>query len=632
MELAETPAVHTPEWDELVRWISPRPVVRVDPDSAHTYSLVARIDEGEPEVPYALHITHPDHHRYAYIVFDLDISRESEAGVWRDADTITTLLAEHGLEHMVSRSGPAGGVHVWVPVSDEAGMAPDRVARLAHAAERHLPTLDTNPLTTPGTGAVRPPGAPHRAGGRAELIHPTCLDEALWVCDTTTNTLEKLEALAEAFGAAQIDAEAVEANAVAAQRIDAAAVRLHGRRSPMPEMVRQLLDQHPEDPSAHLARILLRLALARWGLEDVRRMVASDSTAPGLEHLRTRRFGHGRPRVRRTAGDRAARLERKWRKAVAYASRLAPETARAERDLVALREIGAAVLEAVAHPDQWTEEAGPADQRTLVGILHVALTARAQEAEVDIDIRRLALSTGLGKSTVARALHRLSLDGRVVRVAEAEGTHAARWRLVHPARWPAVVPGETGGTQGNPAPALQPTSGGHLQSVEDLTHRTQAYLEAVAHEVFAEYSPTHPRGLGRHVARTYAALVEEGPHLYSIDTSALVRRTGHGEARILRHLRILAHHGLIDPLTHLPTDTAALDAAAVRLGTAGVHAARERRYTAEREAYAAWTAEVARLRAPIALRGWTRRADRYARTANGAPDHAAQIARHLPAA
>ena len=592
------------------------------------------MDAGEPACPYALHLTNTDH-RFEFIVFDLDVSRESLAGVWRDADTITTLLAEHGLDHMVSRSGPGGGIHVWVPVSGEHGMEAHVVARLARAAERRLPTLDIAPLLNPTTGAVRPPGAPHRAGGRAELLHPLTAEDALLVCDTDTNTVEKFEALAVALGAEKLDIEETTAADTAAERIDPVAVRLRGRRSPMPDMVRHLLDTGPgQDPSAHVARILPRLALARWSLTDVQRLVEeTDPTAPGLEHLRSRRFGTGRRR--RPETEQAALLTRQWTKAVAFAARLAPGVERAERDLLALRGIGAAVLEVVAErPELWTEEAGPADQRTLVGVLGVALSACAQDGEVDVDIRRLALATGLGKSTVARALQRLYKDGRLIQVAGAEGTQAARWRLVHPDQWKVVVPGETGGTQGEPAPALPlpPHPEGYLATREDLLHRVKDYLEVVSHEVFTEHSPTHPRGLGRHMARTYAALIDQSSHLYTVDIQALSRSTGHTPARTARHLRILTEHGLIDPHTGLPTDATALDEAAIRLGTTGVHAARERRYTAEREAHAAWHAELARLRAPVALRPRTRSADRYARTPNGDPDHAAQLARHLVAA
>src|SRR5699024_7898020 len=170
-------------------------------DGTHTYARTHGVADGEPQdMPYALHLTN-DAHRYAHVVFDLDTSRDGLAGVWRDADTLTGMLAEAGLEHVVSRSGPGGGIHVWVPVSAEAGLDPVDVSALARGAARPIPSLDPGPLTNPATGAARPPGAPHRAGGRAELLHPADPTDALSMFDAPDNTRERFAALADAFGA-----------------------------------------------------------------------------------------------------------------------------------------------------------------------------------------------------------------------------------------------------------------------------------------------------------------------------------------------------------------------------------------------------------------------------------------------
>ena len=157
LRLAETPVTHSSEWDELVRWIAPRRVVRVDPDSSHSYALISPMDAGEPQAPYALHLTDLDH-RFQFLVFDLDVSCGGQASVWRDADAITTLLAEHGLDHFVSRSGPGGGIHVWAPVSGEHGLDPVEVTRLARAAERRPPTL--TPRYSPAIGVSPAPHSP----------------------------------------------------------------------------------------------------------------------------------------------------------------------------------------------------------------------------------------------------------------------------------------------------------------------------------------------------------------------------------------------------------------------------------------------------------------------------------------
>ncbi|MFE1471703.1 hypothetical protein [Nocardiopsis dassonvillei] len=605
----------------------------MDLDQEHTYADTHDVAAGEPQVPYALHLA-DSAGQYRYVVFDLDTGREDEGAVWRDADTLTGHLDQAHLDYFLSRSGPGGGMHIWVPVSAEDGLDPADVARLARAAARNLPTLDISPLTTRGTGAARPPGSPHRHGGRAELLYPSAPEDALMVCDTQANTTAAFQALANALGAQELDAQEENAATEQAGRIDTAALRLRGRRRPMPAKVRALLDADPgDDPSAHLARILPSLALARWSLQDVRTLVAAEPGAPGLEHLRTRRFGTGR--LPRREDDRQARLARKWRHALTFAARLAPTVQRVEaleRDLVGLRGIGAAVLEAVADPDLWTKEAGPADQMTLLGVLHVALVACAQDGEVDVDVRRLALDTGFGKSTVARALHRLRRDGRLVQAGEAEGTRAARWRLVHPTRWSGVRPGQRDGTQVNHAPAPRTHPEVAPPTRQELLERVQGRLELSAHEVWTGHSLTHAPGLGHHIEQTYAALMKYEPHLYAVDPETVSRLTGYSTTRTARHLRILIQHGLIHPHTGLPTGAAALDEAAARLGTVGVRAARKRRYEAERAAHAAWHDEVARRRTPMVLRRPRWHRERYAVRPDGSFDHSAQIARYLAAA
>lgn len=628
--LAETPTAHSPTWEELTRWISPRRVVRVDSNGDHTYARVHYVAAGEPQVPYALHLTTTSH-RYAHVVFDLDTGRHPDGvgAVWRDADLLLEHLEAQSLEYVVAESGPTGGIHVWVPVSDEDGLDADDVARLARTVAHHLPSLDIGMLTSPAKGAVRPPGAPHRHGGRSRLLHPATADDALSVFDTTANTAARFEALAVALGVKELEeAEAASAEE-AAERIDHQAVRLRGRRRPMPDMVRHLLHSDPgADTSAHLGRILPRLALARWSLADVRALVAAEPDAPGLEHLRTRRFGTGRRP--RPPEEQQARLEHQWKRAVEFAAGLAPSGDRAERDLSGLRAVAAQALEAEADPSWWTHQAGQSDRRVLLAVHLVALTACV--TEVDVDVRRVAQLAGVGKSTAHRALVRLCQDARLTQVAPAEGQRSARYRLLPRDQW--ISPTHPGGTQVEHAPATDTPQQTPLPTREDLLTRLRERLEIAQHDVWAEHSPTHPRGLGRHVELTYAALADQSAHLDAVDLESVAARTGYSTATTVRHLRILARNGLINPVTLAPTTPAAsaMDAAAARLGTQGVRAARERRYTAERAVYAAWLTELERLRAPVALRPRVRPGDRYARTLGGDPDHATQLARHLAAA
>src|SRR5699024_5223279 len=233
-------------------------------------------------------------------------------------------------------------------------------------------------------------------------------------------------------------------------------------------------------------------------------------------HVRTRRFDYGR-RPRQDA-DRDAVIERQWTKAVEFASGASPVWDRTERDLTGLRTLAAQILDAVGIEQWWSRQAGQADARTLLAVLHVAL--RSGQQEVDVDIRRLALAAGLGKSTSARALTRLCMDGRLVQAAAAEGTHAARYRLACPTEWPGHNTHNRGGTQGIP-PRADPSQETSLPTREDLLHRVAQRLENASHDVWAEHSPTHPRGLGRHVEATYAALTEQSTHLDAVNLDAL---------------------------------------------------------------------------------------------------------------
>ena len=58
-------------------------------------------------------------------------------------------------------------MHVWLAAAEPipAGV----VATLARAAARSYPTLGIEPLLNPTTGGLRPPGSPHRHGGRSTI-------------------------------------------------------------------------------------------------------------------------------------------------------------------------------------------------------------------------------------------------------------------------------------------------------------------------------------------------------------------------------------------------------------------------------------------------------------------------------
>jgi hypothetical protein len=251
--------------------------------------------------------------------FDLDAGK---GPVGADTARLCALLNRARLPHVVCASGPTGGQHVWVALARPAPA--DEVARLARALARMLPSLDIAPLTNPRTGALRPPGAPHRITGTSRVVAGR--PQALLAPTATTDQLRTLAGLAE-----QAAPPAAATAARALGRDADGRAHLLGERRPLPRAARNALDtplREDDDASAVLACVLVGAARARWRFED---MAALLDTAPGLEHARSERAGAGR--IRRSRDGALRLLLRQWERACAYLAAAAPaETLVDERD------------------------------------------------------------------------------------------------------------------------------------------------------------------------------------------------------------------------------------------------------------------------------------------------------------
>jgi IclR helix-turn-helix domain len=257
-------------------------------------------------------------------------------------------------------------------------------------------------------------------------------------------------------------------------------------------------------------------------------------------------------------------------------------------------------------PTVWAGQAGPADRAVLDALCLISL--RCGQPAVDASVRRLALLCGLGRSTVHRALARLTAAGWIALETPADGPHAARWRLHSPAtNVLATNPGtttnqqvNTGGTQGVPPPR----GGTPVPPPGDLETQLAERLQVLAHDAFAYPAGTRlllggvSGGLGHHLARSYLALTQAPRPAMS---DALSQVTGYTTATSRNHLRHLAAVGLARR-TKRGWRTAGgpgqLDRVAKRLGSAGLADARARRYAAETERYAWWLEELAWMHAP----------------------------------
>ncbi len=564
----------------LTRALSPRPLVRVaDVDAygkaVNTYTRRARTAGARPDAPWAVYLT-DQAGSFRLLAFDFDAAKGDPAA---DAAVLCGWLEHAGLAHLLTRSGPSGGRHVWLALAEavDAG-AVDTLARLARA---RLPSLDIAPLSNPVTGCVRPPGSPHRAGGSS-----TVLAGDLAVLATPTATAADVTSLVEVLAAGhQPEPLAPLADPGAPLPTDRAGrLYLPGVRRQLPAGSVQALqvDAAAVDANTVLCRVLNGAAAARWRCADIAVLVAH---SPGLEHVRSQGQGPGMPRRVRSPGESRAVLARQWDRAVRWVA-AHPRASNLEDPTFEPR--AAALADVVEHAQtradaaagRWAGPGGPADRRVLDALC--VLSLHAVSTVVEADIRRLGLVCGIGRETARTALLRLARDGWVTRHAPADGPRAASWILNEVLSTVADVPGRS-------QAAPRPPGAGSAERNRWLT-LLRTRLAAAAHDAF-----TPAGGLGHATGQLYATLTTQpattsqlaqqlgtspgdiGIRLGTLRAARLARRTCKGWSVVRADRR---------------------DAAALRLGVAGRLADRARRYALEREAFAWWTDELTWMHAP----------------------------------
>jgi len=565
---------------ELTRAVSPRPLVRVaDVDAygtvVNTYTRRARVAGARPNAPWAVYLTDPTG-AFRLLAFDFDAAKGDPAA---DAAKLCGWLEHAGLTHVLACSGPSGGRHVWLALAD--AVDPGTVDTLARLVRARLPSLDIAPLANPVTGCVRPPGAPHRAGGSSTVLagEPAALAAPTVAAADVTRLVEMLGAGHRPEPLAPLADPAAPLPTDRAGRLYLPGVR---RQLPAGSVQALEVDAAAMDANRVLCRVLNGAAAARWRCADIAVLVAR---SPGLEHVRSQGQGPGVPRRVRSPVESRAVLARQWDRAVRWvaahprASTLEDPTfeprAAALADLVE-----ATQTRADAAAGRWAGPGGPADRRVLDALC--ALSLHAVSAVVEADIRRLGLVCGIGRETARTALLRLARDGWVTRHAPAEGPRAASWILSEQLSTASHVPSRS-------QAAPRPPGTGSAERDRWLT-LLRSRLGAAAHAVF-----TPVGGLGHATGQLYATLTTQpastgqlaqqlgtfpedtGIRLGLLRVARLARRTSKGWSVVRADRR---------------------DAAAVRLGVAGRLADRARRYTLEREAFAWWTGELTWMHAP----------------------------------
>ncbi|MFB8191331.1 hypothetical protein ACFC14_18590 [Microbacterium sp. NPDC055988] len=529
------------------------------------------MSRGVPSTSWAMSLAGTDH-RYRFLCFDLDVKTPAAADQMpRDLQLLTSLLDELRIAYVVCVSGPTGGRHVWVALSDHQDAA--AVAQLGRLAKASLPTLDYGMLSNPVAGCARPPGAPHRLGGASVPVAGSL--DALRAPSTSNADFQALtDRFAELALARPAESEQ------SAPETGPLPVDEHGRlylpgarRDLSPDVAAAVDTAVTGDASATLWKILLGAAAARWRHADVAALVMEGK--PGLERVRTIPGATGRvARPRGGSKSPAAVLRTEWDKAVRQIASSGAQgsdptfESRAAAIATHVRELQE---RADASVGRWQRGAGPTERRIL-DVLSV-LALQAVNARVEADIRRLAVLAGIGRETARTALRSLASDGWIVRAAVAEGPHGALW---------SIDPKNVLHRESDPSRSQADTPRGSAER-ETLLQTLTRRIHAATHDVFS-----HGGSLGLRTGNLFARLTEQPS-----PTPAIAAGLGVSVGWVASRLSVLGQFGLaehhVEGWTVPGVDRRG--AVAELLNVAGRLEARRRRYDVERELWAWWRAE-----------------------------------------
>lgn len=224
-----------------------------------------------------------------------------------------------------------------------------------------------------------------------------------------------------------------------------------------------------ETDHAALAALATAAVNAGWTRHEWEIWVTEDNQRGLTRSYILRHTRKGRE-FTRSAHSMRGLLRRVWDKAEEFA-----QDSPAFTDEFAVRRWVEA-LRSLSHRDSWGGQAGNSDRLILDALLDTA--ARQRTTVVTASVRDLSEATGIGRTTVSRALKRLAERGYVSVAQESRGDHAHRYRLSRPKRY-------LGGTPSLPDRGVDP----HVPPV----HLSR--LDAFA-----------PAALGRTAARVLAAL------------------------------------------------------------------------------------------------------------------------------
>ena len=546
----------------------------------NTYREV-RWDVSAPAGPYAVYLARDG--LFFTLALDLDCG---DADALRDQATVLrAILDRAGVRYVETRSG--GSAHGHLLSTWPAGLPAREVADVMRALRSLAPDLDITPMFNPMTGAIRPPGSPHRSGGVCTVIGDD--DTALRVLQTGNAhpAWTRLHGILALPDSNRIEGD----NRLAATTLPdsptpprTARTPAH-RREPSPRIAKLIADGDTEgryrDRSALAFAITVSLVQAGWALTEYS-CLAEREDAKGLDHLRRAHLGDGHCQRRRDVADAARRM---WNAATDFVHR--NPAIRSQRPDVAhiLAGVGRAVRAA-----GWGGQGGPTERAVLDELLRRGW--HLGRVVIGMSVRLLADACGVSRSAAAAALRRLIRDGWLVEEAPRVGRAAGEYRLLE-----RHAPSSRGWTL-DQAPLVDRPQDSGVNPGYGISDRYPLEHRPMVHH---QHDALSAEALGRVAALILATLSEE-----PADLARLQQRTWLCRRTLIKHLRRLHEHHLVSDAAGVWTAASsntlpsALAATATALGSVGVLQRRRDYHRDESAAYAWWLAD------HLADTGWSR--------------------------
>jgi len=339
-----------------------------------------------------------------------------------DATDAIRLLSDAGL-HPVADRGPTGGWHLYARLPQPAAVW--EVQQLAAALTRRWPTLDASPLLNVDHGCIRPPGAPHKAGGYQRLIGPlqAAVDAlaAPPAPDAWTRLRDRTGATHTVVDQPPTEQLGTAAVGVARRRIAAAADTL------------ARTGHHPhrgfDSPSEARYSVICSAVAAGWTLADVEVALRGPWTwlraSYGTKHhtALVRDWRKAKNKRLQGLGSRTVRIPNTSQH---FHRGGTPNPQPALPDST---DIHLALRKFTTHYRNHarTNHHSP----VLRAVMHAVIWAAHVQgrALVNIGVRSLAEQAAVSHVTVAQTLHTLAETGLITRISTGRGTHADIWRL-----------------------------------------------------------------------------------------------------------------------------------------------------------------------------------------------------------